>query len=73
VAYSSKEKTEHPGHGVLGFSNNAVNILIVATTFLLALQVPEQVPEREPEPFQVPEPERQVPEQASSPLPSGRR
>jgi hypothetical protein len=56
---------------MLGFSNNAVNILIVATTFLLALRVPE----REPEPFQVPEPELQVraPEQASSPLPSGRR
>ena len=71
MAISSKEKAEHPSHGMLGFSTNAVNMLIVATTSLLE---PEPEPEQ-PEPFQVPEPELRVqePELASSPPPSGRR
>jgi hypothetical protein len=73
MAISSKEKAEHPSHGMLGFFTNAVNILIVATTSLLEPE-PVPVPEQ-PEPFQVPEPELRVlePEQASSPPPSGRR
>jgi len=71
MAISLKEKTEHPSHGMLGFSNNALNTLIVATTC-----VPEPEPEPEPpEPFQVLPELQQVPEpeQASSPPPSGRR
>jgi hypothetical protein len=73
MAISSKEKTEHPCHGMLGFSNNAVNILIVATTSLPVpepepgLQVPFRLASREPG-LQV-----RVPEPASSLLPSGSR
>jgi len=72
VSHPSKEKTEHPSHGMLGFSNNAVNILIAATTSLPEPEPPEPEP---PEPFQVlPELQQvQVPEQVSSPPPSGRR
>jgi len=73
MAISSKEKAEHPSHGMLGFSTHVVNILIVATTSLLEPE-PGPGPEQ-PEPFQEPEPEQRVqePEQASSPPPSGRR
>jgi hypothetical protein len=72
---SSKEKTEHPVQEMLGFSSNAVNIRIVASTFL-----PGLVPEPGPlVPFRlasrVPGLQVRVPEQeqASSPLPSGSR
>jgi hypothetical protein len=73
LSKSSKEKTEHPVQEMLGFSSNAVNMLIVASTFL-----PGLVPEPGPlVPFRLASrvPGLQVPEQeqASSPLPSGSR